>query len=186
MPISVASPRSLAGASPAVRALVKLVFDCESRRAGEVDVSLADDALLRELNKSYRGKDQATDVLSFPYHERDDAPIEGDIVISLERVAEQAKRFGVSQGQELARLVIHGALHLAGHDHHVAAERTAMRAREDRVMREGAAQIVHLDRAFTARARDAKAPVKPAPPAKTKSKPKPKPKPKPKTTPRAR
>jgi probable rRNA maturation factor len=153
MPISVASPRRLARTASSIRALVRLAFACESRRAHEVDVSLADDALLRELNWRYRGIDRATDVLSFPYHEGNGALIDGDIVISLDRVAEQAKRFRVTRGRELARLAIHGALHLAGHDHHKAAERRVMRAREARVLREGAEHVKALDRVLVAHAR---------------------------------
>jgi probable rRNA maturation factor len=70
-----------------------------------------------------------------PYdeHERDAAtrPVCGDVLISLDRTAAQAKRYRVTPGRELARLVVHGALHLCGHDHRRAGERARMRARED-------------------------------------------------------
>ncbi len=93
MPISVRTPRSLAGVAAPLRVLVRAALAGEGRRASEIAISLADDALLRELNRSYRGLDRATDVLSFRYHERDGDPVEGDIVISLDRMAEQARRF---------------------------------------------------------------------------------------------
>jgi rRNA maturation RNase YbeY len=156
MPISVASPRRLAGVASPLRALVRLVLAGEGRRAHEVDVSLADDALLRELNRTYRGIDRATDVLAFPYHEGDGAPIEGDIVISLEQLEEQARRFKVTQGHELARLVIHSTLHLAGHDHHKPGETSAMRAAETLVLapRQSGASV---ERAFGAPAKPKRA-----------------------------
>jgi len=153
MPISVGNPPSLRGVAAPLRALVRLALAQEGRRAGEIAVSLAGDALLRELNRGYRGLDRATDVLSFHYHERDADPVEGDIVISLERMREQARRFRVSPGAELARLVVHGTLHLAGLDHRRAAERRRMRVRENAALKAGRARIAALDRALrTARA----------------------------------
>ncbi len=73
-----------------------------------------------------------------------EAPVSGDIVISLDRLDEQARRFRVSRGRELARLVVHGALHLAGLDHQRAAERRRMRRRESQALRAGRRAIVRL------------------------------------------
>lgn len=146
MPISVKTPASLARLAAPLKALVRETIEQEGRRAGEIAVSLAPDALLRELNRTYRGIDRATDVLSFAYHEQAGAAIAGDIVISLERVEEQAKRFRVTRGAELARLVIHGALHLAGLDHHRAPDRRRMRAREERAMRAGRGSVRVMER----------------------------------------
>ena len=120
----------------------------EGRRAGGVAVVLADDAKLRELNRQWRGLDRATDVLSFGYDEGGDDEVDGDIAVSLERVRDQAKRFRVTQGRELARVVVHGALHLAGLDHEGAAERRRMRAREARVLRAAREAIAELDEAL--------------------------------------
>jgi ssRNA-specific RNase YbeY (16S rRNA maturation enzyme) len=66
----------------------------------------------------------------------------------MERVEEQARRFGVSRGAELARLVIHGALHLAGLDHQRPAARRHMRAREDAAMAAGRAHAARLEGAL--------------------------------------
>jgi probable rRNA maturation factor len=74
------------------------------------------------------------------------AVVNGDLVISLDRLREQARRFRVSEGKELARLVIHGLLHLAGLDHQRASERRHMRAREDQALRACAAAVRDLDR----------------------------------------
>ena len=151
MSISVATPRSLRGVAAPLRALVRRVLAGEGRRAGEIAIVLSDDAELRELNRRWRGIDRATDVLSFPYQA---APaIAGDLVVSLDRVREQAKRYRVSQGRELARLAIHGALHLAGHDHHRTGDRRLMRGRENAALRLVRGEVVKLDEVFTREAR---------------------------------
>ena len=97
----------------------------------EINVLLTDDASIRAINKAYRNIDKATDVLSFPMFEltpgelpgEEDAdpgtglvPL-GDMVISLEHVAAQAKEYGHSNRRELAYLVTHSVLHLLGYDH---------------------------------------------------------------------
>ena len=91
---------------------------------GEVHVLLADDATLRRLNRTFRGKNQATDVLSFPagassifFGEPESAGIAGDLAISLEMAARQATRFGHTLRDEVRVLLLHGVLHLAGFDH---------------------------------------------------------------------
>jgi len=106
---------------------------------------LTDDAASRDLNRRWRGIDHATDVLSFGYG-RNGRRVEGDLVISLDRLRAQAKRYRVTPGRELARLVIHGTLHLAGHDHHRAAERLRMRRIERAALRACARPIVALGR----------------------------------------
>lgn len=73
----------------------------------------AGDRELRKLNNNFLGHDYATDVLSFP---SDDARL-GDLAISIERAAEQAREFGHSRVDELRVLMLHGLLHLLGHDH---------------------------------------------------------------------
>jgi len=110
----------------------------------EVSVVLADDPYIRELNRDYRGKDRATDVLSFALNEGDepdiiDGPEElllGDIIISLETAERQAGEFGHSLERELAYLTVHGMLHLLGFDHEDEAERQTMRREEERVLTE--------------------------------------------------
>jgi probable rRNA maturation factor len=148
MPVSVVDARRRRGLASPLRALVHAALALEGRRPGEVAVVLADDATLRELNRRWRGLDRTTDVLSFGYDDGTGEVADGDIVVSLERVEEQARRFRVSRGRELARLVAHGALHLAGLDHARAAARRAMRAREDRVLRAGREVVSALDEAL--------------------------------------
>jgi probable rRNA maturation factor len=148
MPVSVVSPRGRAGLAAPLRALVLAALALEGRRAGEVAVVLSDDARLRDLNRRWRGLDRVTDVLSFGYDDGAGDTVDGDVVVSLERAGAQATRFRVSEGRELARLVVHGALHLAGLDHQGAAERRRMRVREDRILRAGREAVTELDAAL--------------------------------------
>ncbi len=85
------------------------------RVRGELSLVLAGDGLLRRLNRVYRGKDKATDVLSFP-GEGGEAGL-GDIVISVPTAAKNARGLGRTLAQELDVLALHGFLHVLGYDH---------------------------------------------------------------------
>ena len=95
---------------------------------GSIEIDFVNDARIRGLNKKFRKIDRATDVLSFDM--REDGLL-GQIVISKETAKRNAKRYGVSFNDEVARLVIHGALHLAGYDHIRKSDRMKMREKED-------------------------------------------------------
>ena len=86
-----------------------------------LELVLTGDEEIRALNAAYRGKDKATDVLSFSELEGARVPgsagLLGSIVISLDTTARQARRWKVTPSLELLRLLIHGILHLLGHDH---------------------------------------------------------------------
>lgn len=86
---------------------------------GEVSALLTGDEEIRALNRSFRGRDKATDVLSFPAAEAVNAhrPMAGDLAVSVETAARQAEEFGHSVATELQILVLHGLLHLGGYDH---------------------------------------------------------------------
>ena len=144
MPISVASPTKTPGLAAAIRELIRVTLAGEGRVPGTIDVRLTGDAELRALNRQWRGIDRATDVLSFAYDDRA-RRVSGDLVISLDRMRAQARRYRVTAGRELARLIVHGALHLAGHDHHRAGERRIMRGRERAALREGRGAIGRLE-----------------------------------------
>jgi probable rRNA maturation factor len=96
--------------------------------AGAVDVLLADDRTLRRLNREFRGKDKATDVLSFPAAEEFQGEFAGDLAISLDTAARQAKEHQHSLRDEVRVLLLHGLLHLNGMDHE--SDRGEMAARE--------------------------------------------------------
>ncbi|HEV2619284.1 MAG TPA: rRNA maturation RNase YbeY [Acidobacteriaceae bacterium] len=104
---------------------------------GEVEVLLTGDATLRRLNRTFRGKNKATDVLSFPagpttvfFGEPDGPVLAGDLAISLETAARQAAEFGHALRDEVRVLLLHGVLHLAGFDHEADAGEMAAREAE--------------------------------------------------------
>lgn len=113
------------------------------RAVGEEDsalsLSLVDDEAIRVLNREHRGKDKATDVLSFPLYEAGELAepeterLLGDIVISIDTARRQAAEYGAPLQNELYRLLIHGILHVLGHDHEEAGERAVMEAEERRL-----------------------------------------------------
>lgn len=103
----------------------------------EVSVSFVNNEEIRELNKQYRNVDSETDVLSFPMDDDEDAEIImlGDIVLSTEKIIEQAEEFGHSLEREMMYLVAHSTLHLIGYDHMDDDEKQEMRQREKEIMK---------------------------------------------------
>jgi probable rRNA maturation factor len=97
---------------------------------GEIDVLLADDASLRRLNKTFRGKNKSTDVLSFPAPKEICAVHAGDLAISLETAERQAIVYGHSLRDEIRILLLHGLLHLSGLDHETDNGEMAVRENE--------------------------------------------------------
>jgi probable rRNA maturation factor len=147
MPISVGKPRNFPAVTAPLRAIVTATLALEQFRPGEITVVLTDDATSRALNRRWRRIDRATDVLSFDYGTQA-GRVSGDLAISLDRLRAQAKRCRVAPGHELARLVIHGTLHLTGHDHHQDGERRRMRALEHRALAESRLPVAALSRAL--------------------------------------
>jgi probable rRNA maturation factor len=116
----------------------RLTLDHESAPLdADMTIVLTDDAQLHELNREYLGVDAPTDVLSFPASETDPetgAPYLGDILISIPRATEQAQAAGHPIEAEVQLLVVHGTLHLLGHDHAEAAEKARMWEAQAEVM----------------------------------------------------
>jgi probable rRNA maturation factor len=79
-------------------------------------IAFVSDKTIRQLNRQFRGFDKATDVLSFPSDDADDSNL-GDIAISVDTAAAQAKENGLTFEGEVAQLILHGLLHLSGYDH---------------------------------------------------------------------
>ena len=142
------------GVNDSQRAFIRKVIRTALAEEGmdlpcEVNVSITNDAGIHEINLEMRGVDRPTDVLSFPVFDLlpGELPDEeeadpgtgliplGDMVISLERVAAQAKEYGHSNRRELAYLVVHSVLHLLGYDHLDEGEqKKQMRAREEAIL----------------------------------------------------
>ena len=105
----------------------------ERGSAAEVNLVLSDDEAVQKLNADYRGRDQPTNVLSFPMREKmePDASVHlGDIVLSYETVAFEASRDRKKMEAHLSHLVVHGLLHLLGYDHSNESEAEEMEAIE--------------------------------------------------------
>jgi probable rRNA maturation factor len=102
----------------------------------ELSVVLTNDATIHALNLAWRRKDKPTDVLSFPQGDPATTQVLGDVVISVETAARQAPRFGNDFKGEIDRLLVHGVLHLLGHDHvHGGPQARKMKREEERVLR---------------------------------------------------
>lgn len=109
----------------------------------EVDVTLVDDGMIKEMNSQFRKIDSATDVLSFPLGESGNfdtnpetgAKMLGDIVISVDHALAQAELYGHGIEREIAFLTVHSMLHLLGYDHEAGGlEQTVMREKEEVVL----------------------------------------------------
>lgn len=105
--------------------------------AWQVELVLADDALLQRLHREFMGLDSPTDIMTFPDHDPDADPpaFGGQICISVERAAEQAPEFGQSVSDEIQYLVLHGVLHLCGWNDSTDPERDRMLNRQSQLLR---------------------------------------------------
>ena len=118
------------GVENVIRRAIKETLVYEAFPASvEISLTLCDGPYIRELNAEYRQKDSETDVLSFPiFDQEEEDPVEGeivplgDIVLNLDRAAQQALELGHSAMREIAFLAIHSTLHLLGYDHERSAE----------------------------------------------------------------
>jgi rRNA maturation RNase YbeY len=122
------------------RKLLKAVGEGSS----SLSISLVNDRRMAMLNRRHRGKDSPTDVLSFPLHSEGahhEQPVDGerperllgDVVISIDTARRQAAEYSAPLQNEINRLLIHGILHVLGHDHEKPKERAAMEAEERRL-----------------------------------------------------
>lgn len=141
--VVVAAPewsRRLRGAAAVARKAANAALRAgRARASGEVSVVLADNRLSRHLNRTWRGKDKPTNVLSFPAAggpAPKAAPLMlGDVVIAGGVVADEAAAQGKRLSAHLAHLVVHGVLHLLGHDHERDVDAKRMEALEIRILR---------------------------------------------------
>ncbi|MGE7759213.1 rRNA maturation RNase YbeY [Peribacillus sp. NPDC097895] len=112
----------------------------------ELSVTFVNNERIREINKEYRHKDSATDVISFALEEMGEDEVEivgaemprmlGDIIISIERTKEQAEEYGHSFDRELGFLALHGFLHLLGFDHMNEEEEKVMFTKQKEILEE--------------------------------------------------
>lgn len=124
-------------------ALLQTAATMEELSDGEISVTFVDNEEIQELNRTYRDKNQPTDVLSFPMYEPDQVEIEtfddeplllGDIIISIPRAKEQALEYNHSFERELGFLLVHGFLHLLGYDHGDEVAEQEMFSRQEEIL----------------------------------------------------
>lgn len=124
-------------ARPRVRETAVAALRAERVRDAMLSITFVGRAAMSELNRRYLGLHGPTDVISFGLQRSTKrGPVIGDIYICPEVARDNAKRQGVSTGEEVLRLVVHGTLHVLGHDHPTGASRTAspMWRRQERIL----------------------------------------------------
>jgi probable rRNA maturation factor len=134
MPAAIQSRQRRVPVSPARLArAVDRALTALGRPAGVADVAIVDDGEIRRLNAAWRGVRRHTDVLAFPL-ETPESPLVGQVVISADAAARQARRLGVPLAVELDLLATHGVLHLAGWDDRDPVEADLMHRRAREIM----------------------------------------------------
>jgi rRNA maturation RNase YbeY len=122
-----------------IRSSARRILRALGHSSSELSIALVDDASIAALNATYRDVEGPTDVLSFSLldgkHTVHRGALLGDVVVSLETAARQARRARRALDDQVVRLLIHGTLHLLGHDHQREEEARAMRAEERRILR---------------------------------------------------
>lgn len=127
-----------------IKKVVNKCFEVENLQNSNLYISiiLTDPKNIQEINKEHRNIDKPTDVLSFPMFERNElenvhfenTEVLGDVIISVEKVKEQALEYGHGFERELAYMVVHGFYHLMGYDHMIEEDKVVMRAKEENVL----------------------------------------------------
>ncbi|GAC1494969.1 MAG: hypothetical protein NVS1B2_12550 [Vulcanimicrobiaceae bacterium] len=126
-----------------VTAVARTLLAATGRPGAALSLTLVGDYAMRRINREHRGKDRTTDVLSFPFFEPFAVPkqarrgepelLVGDVVISIDAAARQARDYDATLAAEIDRLLVHAVAHLMGHDHELPDERTKMVRAEKRL-----------------------------------------------------
>ena len=114
-----------------LRRWVRAALEAEGTKGAQLNLRIVNAAEGRVLNREFRAKDYATNVLTFPYGED---PVEADIVLCAQVVAREAREQGKSLDAHYAHLVVHGVLHAHGHDHEKPGEAKRMEALEVKIL----------------------------------------------------
>ena len=146
--VSIVEPFASSVSEAWLESVARRVLEAEGVGAAELSVTVTDDETVRSLNREYAGEDAVTDVLSFSQREGEEfaappggVPALGEVIIAYPQALRQAQDRPLRQGSgravvsvEVARLLIHGILHLLGYDHAEAEEERRMRAREEELL----------------------------------------------------
>ncbi len=115
--------------------LLTEVLSAENVSSADCTIVFTDDNYLSELKKQFFDLNQLTDVIAFRLNDYSEKEVEGEIYISLPRARENANQYSEPYGREVARLIIHGGLHLLGYDDQTDSERAVMRALEEKYLK---------------------------------------------------
>ena len=111
------------------------VLEVENVLSADCTIIFTDDDYLSELKKQFFGLNQLTDVIAFRLNDYSEKEVEGEIYISLPRARENANQYSEPYGREVARLIIHGGLHLLGYNDQTDSEQAAMRTLEEKYLK---------------------------------------------------
>ncbi len=128
--VSIHNLHTLRANSKRLTNIAKQIWIEEAVSDGRVQIILVDDGYIHELNKKFLHEDQPTDVIAFPI-EQASRGFEGEIYISLDRVAENAAKYSLRSNEELCRVVAHALLHFLGYDDRTSAGKAEMTEREN-------------------------------------------------------
>ncbi len=139
--VSIVEPFAASLSEKRLAAIARRVLEAEGTPPAELSVTVTDDETVRSLNREYAGEDAVTDVLSFSQREgeefaapEDSVPPLGEVIIAYPQALRQATEHRRSLEAEVARLLIHGILHLLGYDHAEPEDERRMRAREEELL----------------------------------------------------
>ena len=113
--------------------VVKLVFNNYKKTCKNLNINLIDDKSLLKINNDFLNKDYLTDIITFNYSENKRI-IDGDVYISYERIKDNATNRGLSEQEELERIIVHGALHLCGEEDYTKEQRESMTKLENKYL----------------------------------------------------
>lgn len=113
-----------------VKEWIERVIVSDNYKLGELSYVFTSDESLLEINRSYLNHDTFTDIITFDYSDEEDV-VNGEIIISVDRVKENAEKYEVDFKHELARVMIHGVIHLLGYDDKTPNQKTIMRKKEN-------------------------------------------------------
>lgn len=116
----------------ALSLLVRETLLAESKCVASISLAIVDNAAIQAINRAHLDHDWPTDVMSFPFSDEDS--LQGELILSAEMAVETARDAGLDPWHEFALYVVHGLLHLCGHDDAGEPERTVMRARESEIL----------------------------------------------------
>jgi probable rRNA maturation factor len=134
--ISIATPQEIVPVDRGrMREVVRAVLDGEGVTEYEISLAFVDNPTIHQLNKRYLNHDEPTDILSFPLSDAGAKKLAGELVVGAEVALAQATERGHDVQAELALYVVHGLLHLCGHDDHEDDDRRVMRERERHYLR---------------------------------------------------